>query len=155
MKESKSNAKKAFKSNQGKPFGTKPRSTLQTITDATAGERTLFNGGSPIVFNAVRNTIQRNFLTEGVWDMISYDSTIHDHAQLDENMFNMNEPDINQIDQIIAANRAAAVTNHNLNETGLAALYPQGDPELARRRYDLAVAHRNKLEEIDRSRLPS
>ena len=152
MKDQKPQSKKAFKSNQGKPFGTKPRSTLQTITDATAGERTLFNGGSPIVFNAVRNTIQRNFLTEGVWDMISYGPDVHDPADLQENEFAINEPDAGQIDQILNANRAAAIANYDLNLAELNALYPPGDAENARRRYDLAVGHRNKLEEIDRSR---
>ena len=154
MREQKNNSKKAFKSNQGKPFGTKPRSTLQTITDATAGERTLFNGGSPIVLNAVRNTIQRNFLTEGVWDLIRYDPNIHSVDDLPpEDAFTMMEPDANmEIDQTINAMRNASIVNHNLNLAELDVLYPPPSDENARRRYDLCVGQRNKLEEIDRSR---
>eukprot|EP01034_Spumella_vulgaris_P043037 gene43037-53409_t len=90
--------KKAFKKGQTKSFNTSIqgcRTTIETIANAIGQDKVYFNGGSPIVFGAVKPAIRRAFEAENVYDMIEYDPTAPlDIDAIMETEFTMIEPTV-------------------------------------------------------------
>lgn len=126
-------------------------STLQQINSAIGGQDKIFNGGSPILFNAVKGVIMRVFKELNVNQYVQYaPGTLA--GDIVEHAFNLPEPTVaNVIDAVIAqqiANRAlrhAAAINHT-NTSGMAANL------INQKLNDLNTYNEQQLETIEMSR---
>ena len=119
-------AKKSFY-NRGK-FGSKKKvisqgsnSTLQQINSAIGGQDKMFNGGSPVLFNAVKNPIIRAFKSKNVYQHVEVEpgTAVED---IEEDDFDLPEPTIeNVVNATIAAQIAVRQATHATNLGHIAA----------------------------------
>jgi len=87
------------------------RNTIQTISNAIGNNSTIFNGGSPLVFGAVKQTIRRAFEAEGVYSHIDYDADAPlDIDAITEEAFTMVQPTIQDIVEVPIAAAILRVT---------------------------------------------
>jgi len=125
--------------------------TLQQINSAIGGSDKIFNGGSPILFNAVRSVILRVFKELNVNQYVQFEpgTAVEDIL---EHTFNLPEPTVaGMVDAVIAqhiANRAIrhqAAVNHT-NNSGLPVNV------INQKLNDLVIYNEQQLENIEMSR---
>eukprot|EP01032_Pedospumella_encystans_P022939 gene22939-25982_t len=119
-------AKKSFY-NRGKYASKKKvisqgsNSTLQQINSAIGGQDKMFNGGSPVLFNAVKNPIIRAFKSKNVYQHVEVEpgTAVED---IEEDDFDLPEPTIeNVVNATIAAQIAFRQATHATNLGHIAA----------------------------------
>ena len=87
-------------------------STIQQINSAIGGSDKIYNGGSPIVFNAVKSVIVRAFKGDNVYQMIHYEPGIA-AEDIVEDEFTLPEPTMQTVvDGVIANNLAQRAIAH-------------------------------------------